>query len=145
MQSCLPLGLRVFVYRNLNRTRTDGTPIFSVRASETRYCAGFGDVSYGRVIGYVTQIQLRNCKFIVQPAGNRKVLSSGRKNVHAGVMGTISLDDVAFNPSRTASYHPYEAAFFRGNNGERLDTALAVMIASTTDHTGTPRSHIMVI
>ena len=45
------------------------------------------DLSTGLVVGHVDEIAIKDPSFAVQPAGRRKVLREGRKNVHAFVRG----------------------------------------------------------
>ena len=61
---------RVFVYKNLHKNA------FSVRQA-------------GIVVFHCQSIFLRECRYLVQPAGRERVLSEGRKNVHAGVSGFL--------------------------------------------------------
>ena len=62
--------MRVEVYFNLHRK------LWSVR-----------DLSTGLVVDHVDEIAIKDPSFAVQPAGRRKVLKEGRKNVHAFVRG----------------------------------------------------------
>jgi hypothetical protein len=61
--------MKVEVYWNLKRK------IYSIRHK-------------GRVIAYRTLVHMRDVTWVVQPAGNRKVRRTGRKNVHAFARGT---------------------------------------------------------
>ena len=61
--------MRSYVYRNLHKDA------FSVRTS--------GKVSKE----YPTSVVLYDCRFLTAPAGYRKFLETGVKNVHAGVSG----------------------------------------------------------
>ena len=63
---------RVEVYRNLH------TGTWSVRDCQT-----------GRVVGHMDTCSIYDAKLVVQPAGRRRVLRDKRKNVHAGIVGTI--------------------------------------------------------
>jgi hypothetical protein len=62
--------MRVEVYFNLHRK------LWSVR-----------DLSTGLVVDHVDEITIQDPSFTVQPAGRRKVIREGRKNVHAFVRG----------------------------------------------------------
>ena len=73
---------RVRVYRNLHKD------LWSVQS--------WNGKDKGRVIQYMDEITLENCKFIVQMSGNRKVRDSGHKNVHAFVEGNIKIIDPIF-------------------------------------------------
>jgi len=92
-------GTRVDVYRNLH----NGT--WSVRDCQT-----------GRVIAHMDTCSIYDAELVVQPAGRRRVLREGRKNVHAFARGYIH------NPApswtllkrymRKITYNPYKAASF---------------------------------
>lgn len=68
----------------------------------------------GRVVQYTDNIVLSSCTFKVSEAGRQRVLKERRKNVHAGVIGTI------VEPSSLArvvhlvpvTYNPYKAGTF---------------------------------
>lgn len=62
--------------------------------------------SYGKVIKYVDEIILENCRFIVQPAGRARVLKEKKKNVHAFVRGRIN-----FNPKISGLDNPIEVTY----------------------------------
>ena len=64
---------RSYVYYNLQR-RPNGHRRWSERQS-------------GRVIGHPEFIWMNNARFLVGSAGQARVRSEGRKNVHAGVSG----------------------------------------------------------
>jgi len=67
--------LKVFVYYNLHKH------CWSVKALN-------GDMK-GRVILHTDEVWLKDVEFRVQPAGRARVLREGKKNVHAGVVGTL--------------------------------------------------------
>lgn len=71
--------MRVEVYRNLHYKNPAR---WSVRVAKRR-----GQNWAGLVIRYPTSVWLWNAVFVVRPAGRRKVLQTGRKNVHAFVRG----------------------------------------------------------
>lgn len=90
---------RVFVYRNL-----------------TRGCWSVRDHATGRVISYLHHVYLVGATFRVSKAGRARVLSSGHKNVHAGVDGYL----VPRDPTRPTeqvllevTYNPYISDTFR--------------------------------
>ena len=66
------LGEKVDVYKNLHNG------LWSVLDRKTR-C----------VVGHVRHVCMDDAKFIVQPAGRRRVLKENRKNVHAFVRGVL--------------------------------------------------------
>ena len=69
-----------------------------------------------RVVCHVDYITLRDCKYIVQPAGRRRVLIERRKNVHAFVRGYVcSPRDSDWTPPFSwdyVKYNPYKAGSF---------------------------------
>ena len=93
----------VFVHRNLNRP-----PYYSIKAGK----------SGGPVIGYDTDIHLKDVQFKVQKGGMNRVRKEKRKNVHAGVVGKIvssggeyNTDDwvlITYNPYKHNSFVEYE-------------------------------------
>jgi hypothetical protein len=68
--------MRVEVYWNLHKH------VWSVRSCKT-----------GRVIAHAERVVLRDVSWTVQPAGNRRVRETGRKNVHAFGRGTLAALD----------------------------------------------------
>jgi hypothetical protein len=92
-------GLRVFVYFNQHKR------VWSVKALEGKH--------KGRVIGYTRSLCLTDCTFKVSEAGRQRVLREKRKNVHAGVVGT--LNTFAIMPDEKpikVRYNPYEVRHF---------------------------------
>ena len=89
--------MKVFVYFNLHRK------CFSVKALE--------GINKGRVIKHAFFVALENVTFKVSEAGRQRVLKEQRKNVHAGVVGTLvnSLDVVG---SERVTYNPYKGNTF---------------------------------
>ena len=93
----------VFIHRNLNRP-----PYYSIKAGK----------SGGPVIGYDTDIHLKDVQFKVQKGGMNRVRKEKRKNVHAGVVGKIissggdyNTDDwvlITYNPYKHNSFVEYE-------------------------------------
>ncbi|AXH46825.1 hypothetical protein SEA_ACOLYTE_82 [Mycobacterium phage Acolyte] len=95
-----PKPIRVFVYLNLHKVRKHGKPWYSVQALE-------GDWK-GRVIHYSGNVLLQNAKGVVRQGGRRKVLETGVKNVHAGMVGElISLLPQDFEGSKV-TYNPFK-------------------------------------
>ena len=76
----------------------------------------------GLVKFHCAQIFMRDCKFVVQPAGRAKVLREKRKNVHAFVRGylwdgnvlgqRIETSNIWDNIWDNISYNPYKADTF---------------------------------
>lgn len=79
--------MKVFVYYNLHKK------IWSIKALE--------GPNKGRVVQHASMVVLADCTFKVSQAGRRRVLKEKRKNVHAGVVGTL----VAVSGER--AYFPY--------------------------------------
>lgn len=75
-------GRRVFVYKNLHNGA------WSVRDQETGWVAAHAD-----------KVELSDVALKVSQAGRRRVLEEGRKNVHAGVEGTLERVDLRGYPS----------------------------------------------
>jgi hypothetical protein len=107
---------KVKVYRNLNVGRREGKKIYSVV-----------DVGTGRVIAHVESISLEGAHFRVQRAGRLKVLATGRKNVHAYVIG-FPVECEPFNPKGRAAYNPYKWETFVDEGGAPLTRAASVLI-----------------
>ena len=85
----------VFIHRNLNRP-----PYYSIKAGK----------SGGPVIGYDTDIHLKDVIFKVQKGGQERVRKEKRKNVHAGVVGKIIDSGGDYNTDGwvLTTYNPYE-------------------------------------
>lgn len=93
--------MKVFVYFNLHRK------CWSVKALE--------GPSKGRVIRHTEDIILSNCTFKVSEAGRQRVLKERRKNVHAGVVGTILNPDALVGTICDivpVTYNPYKFSTF---------------------------------
>ena len=85
----------VFIHRNLNRP-----PYYSIKSGK----------SGGPVIGYDTDIYLKDVIFKVQKGGQNRVRKEMRKNVHAGVVGKIIDSGGDYNTDGwvLTTYNPYE-------------------------------------
>ena len=85
----------VFIHRNLNRP-----PYYSIKSGK----------SGGPVIGYDTDIYLKDVIFKVQKGGQNRVRKEMRKNVHAGVVGKIIDSGGHYNTNGWVliTYNPYE-------------------------------------
>jgi hypothetical protein len=98
MKEKLQTGDRIEVYRNLHKD------CFSIRKN-------------GLVVGYIydedDKLNMKDVKFVVQPAGRAKVLRERRKNVHAFLRGiyTAPMESVDAWQYR-ASYNPYKMDSF---------------------------------
>lgn len=112
--------LKVFAYRNLHRN------CWSVKALEGKF--------KGRVVYYAQDLTLWHGEFKVSEAGRQRVLRENKKNVHAGVVGTI--DESAINwvpmiPGKSVTYNPYKyASFVYKDTGEKARPARFVRLAA---------------
>lgn len=91
----LEYGDKIEVYRNLHKD------CFSVRKN-------------GRVVLHVfndEELDMREVKFAVQPAGRAKVVKEKRKNVHAFIRG-IYTGNTLNCWQATVTYNPYKHDFF---------------------------------
>jgi hypothetical protein len=96
--------MKVFVYRNL-----------------TKNCWSVRDERLGRVVLHTRRLVLADATFVVQKAGRERVLREKRKNVHAGIRGTLvrrgKLGPQFRNSCIEASYNPYKAETFTAPDG----------------------------
>ena len=70
----------------------------------------------GKVVAHLDEVFLTDVEFVVQPAGRAKVISEGRKNVHAFARGTwhpkmpeyfdlyYFTTDVSYNPFKADTF-----------------------------------------
>ena len=111
--------MKVFIYFNLHRK------CWSIKALE-------GDQK-GRVIRHAMSFVVTNCKLKVSEAGRQRVLREKRKNVHAGIVGTLFWADHGAKAaegwgSQMLSYNPYKGAtFFDVSTGEPVVEADTVV------------------
>ena len=106
----------VFIHRNLNRP-----PYYSIKAGK----------SGGPVIGYDTDIHLKDVIFKVQKGGQKRVRKEMRKNVHAGVVGKIkdSGGDYDTTGWTLVTYNPYQHdSFVEYETGEPIYNAKEVVM-----------------
>lgn len=90
----LDLSRRVAVYRNLQRD------CWSIQQDSL-------------VKAYAQDVLLEDCKWTVQPAGNRWVKANGRKKVHAFVRGFIRPVAIKSDwDAIAATYNPYKMESF---------------------------------
>ena len=76
-------GRRVFVYKNLHQN-----------------CWSVKDRKTGLVVAHADKVELSDVELKVSQAGRRRVLEEQRKNVHAGVEGTLEKVALQGYPSR---------------------------------------------
>lgn len=111
--------MKCFVYRNLHKPNHT----YSIKALEGEH--------KGRVIGYASSITIEEAPFVVREAGRQRVLETGHKNVHAGIIGTFTsardyeerlttpphfnekdYDISSSRPNVIVTYNPYVAPTF---------------------------------
>ena len=95
----------VYVYRNLRHGRKT-KPLYSIMHN-------------GRVIDRRHRVLLSEATFVVRPAGRRRALAEGHKNVHAFVKGTLVDDKGVFGIDADGQdfgmsvvYNPRVAGYF---------------------------------
>lgn len=119
------IGHRVFIYKNLHKD------CWSIQSREGE--------NYGRVIAHADQAVVEGAEFKVQKAGRARVLETGRKNVHAGVLGRLvklptptSNGNSHFQLRRgffPVRYNPREAGYFQyGPLREEITKAKTVLL-----------------
>jgi hypothetical protein len=92
--------MKVFVYFNLHKK------CFSVKALE--------GPQKGLVIKHTRLVWLENVRYKVSEAGRQRVLRERKKNVHAGVVGTLSQMPIetGSNDRTPLKYNPYKYSTF---------------------------------
>lgn len=103
----------VYVYRNLHRN------CWSIRHARSR-----------KVLLHADELMLNDASFKVSQAGRQRVLRERRKNVHAGVQGTLDL--MPELPARArwkqVAYNPYRfSSFVLSRTGEQVSAARSVL------------------
>ena len=92
---------RVYVYYNLHKK------VWSVRQS-------------GKVVKHTKDIILKDCRFLVSKAGQKRVRQEKKKNVHAGVSGYVvdNIPEAKLGMSSEAflTYNPYKHDGFMAFN-----------------------------
>lgn len=107
------IGAKVFIYWNIRK-----------RCWSVRY--------HGKVVEHVYRFAIENVEFKVSEAGRQRVLRTRRKNVHAGVVGTLTFystselfpiprnstygTHVELSKSTRVTYNPYKTSFFHPEN-----------------------------
>lgn len=109
--------MKCFVYRNLHKSGYT----YSIKALEGEY--------KGRVVAYSSSILIEDARLVINETGRQRVLQSGQKNVHAGIVGNVIQvygierrlpsdlqDGPAYvsitTPHKEIKYNPYKAATF---------------------------------
>ena len=88
--------MKVDIYRNLNIPKDDPCK-WSVL-----------DRSNRKVVDRVQTAHVKDVKFVVQPAGRKRVLEEKRKNVHAFIRGELTDDRFMAVGLVKVIYNPYE-------------------------------------
>jgi hypothetical protein len=92
---------RVEAYRNIKIKKPGPQVWYSVRQD-------------GLVVGHTNELFLKNVYFVVRESGRQRVLKTGRKNVHAWVLGYLDRGRrvAGFGPGRAGMYNPrYDSSF----------------------------------
>lgn len=110
--------MKAAVYRNLHKS------CWSVRNRST-----------GRVEAHADSIMVHDCTFRVGKAGRERVIREGRKNVHAGVYGTVDGELEAAGFRKTSgwarvTYNPYRNETFVDEKGNPVFSASCVALLS---------------
>ncbi len=85
------------------------------------------------MVGHTKSIRLKECYFVVNEAGRQRVIRTGRKNVHAYVLGYIADKPSRYDlgPARAGMYKPYESGrFLIMNNDGYWEPVICAMEAS---------------
>ena len=111
----------VWVYRNLKHGRKS-KPLYSVMCD-------------GRVVKRVHRILLSGASFVVREASRQRVIRTGRKNVHAfvvgfdaGQKGIFGIDANGRDFPVRVRYNPYEAGYFQDDAGRSVKGARGVLL-----------------
>lgn len=88
-------------------------------------------VELGHVMFHLPVVLMQDCKFKVSKAGRDRVLRERKKNVHAGVVGTLAPFNIEVWDSAwvKCAYNPYKGdSFIRCDTGEPVFEAKKVLI-----------------
>ena len=110
----------------------------------------------GKVIAHVPFITLKDVRWVVQPAGRRRVLRQRKKNVHAFARGTwlegndqleFTNDKLRLTKRQPIIYNPYHHTSFVAFHApdiqvERSDYAVLGTMYSVTSNSYTPKTYI---
>jgi hypothetical protein len=106
----------VFVYRNLHRS------MWSVLAMDGKHA--------GLVVAHAHHVVLDHARWRVNEAGRLRVVATGHKNVHAGVLGMLA-DVERQTDWRRVTYNPYTTAHFVDvDSRARVDASRFSMFAT---------------
>lgn len=123
--------IKVFVYFNLHKH------CWSIKA--------LSGESKGRVIGHAHAVEIHDVVFKVSEAGRQRVLREKRKNVHAGIVGTLwaytpadgggNIPPVHDVPREAVTYNPYKGPTFTSRQDGRAVHKAGAVIANGRDVT----------
>lgn len=107
----------VFVYRNLHTSK------WSVLAADGPYA--------GQVVGHADHLVVEFARWRVNPAGRLRAMTTGQRNVHAGVYGVLADREPVDVSWERVSYNPFRAGHFHlsdiGPEGSRVDSTRFAM------------------
>lgn len=129
--------MKCFIYRNLHKPGH----VYSLKALEGEH--------KGRVVGYASSLFIEDVQFVVRERGRQKVIETGYKNVHAGIVGNVTaahglqvrlpnpmmFEESYYNvsssrPSITVKYNPYKGpTFYNAKTNEPVHTAGLVFVS----------------
>lgn len=118
--SSLPVSNQTFrVYRNLHRR------CYSVQTKRPK--VGW------RLAFHTTSLTLTGVSFKVYERGREKVIQTGKKSVHAYVLGTLASPHILVYPTNLirVSYNPFARGEFVRPDGSRVDKALTAHFTPT--------------
>lgn len=89
----------------------------------------------GTVIAHMGKVCLHGVQWVVQPAGRKRVLKEGKKNVHAFARGNLCIGDREADGSCTVpvTYNPYRYTTFIRSDKEEPITESEYALLSMTD------------
>jgi hypothetical protein len=73
-----------------NRKIDYSKPVYCYRNTHCKNEKVYSIKQGGRVVAHTRQIMLKDCEFIINEAGRKKVLETGKKFVHAYIKGEIT-------------------------------------------------------
>lgn len=98
--SNLELNVLVEIYKNLHKSTVDN-PVYSIRSLSSRL-----------VIGYASELYLKDIVFKVSAAGNERCRREKVKNVHAVIRGKLVGFKNLDNLETPVRYNPYKFKTF---------------------------------
>lgn len=122
--------MRVRVYWNLHKD------CYSVLDWEPR------SRKKGRLVCHLSELMLKDAKFVVQPSGNKRVRDEKRKNVHAFIEGEWHeyAKRSTFVMMGKVRYNPYKNVAFVLTHDEReVEVASEAHLSYTSGTPPTPR------